>query len=61
MPVILVKVKSTASQLAVAEKTVWAWIYAGKLCSVRLGRSVRIPQEVIDALIEAGTTRAKSE
>ena len=55
----LLKVKESASQLAVSDRTMWAWIYERKLEIVRLGRAVRIKQSTIDRLIEQGTTPAK--
>jgi excisionase family DNA binding protein len=52
-------VKQAANQLNVSDRTVWAWVYARKLESVRLGRSVRIPQTTIDKLIQQGTMPAR--
>jgi excisionase family DNA binding protein len=54
---ILLKVSETAGQLQVAEKTVWAYIYAGTLPVVRIGRNVRIKQSTLDRLIAEGESK----
>jgi excisionase family DNA binding protein len=59
MPTKLLTVKQSADQLGLSARTVWAWVYAQKLGVVRLGRAVRIPQNAIDELIEAGSVPAK--
>jgi excisionase family DNA binding protein len=59
MPKKLLTVKESAEQLGLSARTVWTWIYARKLGVVRLGRAVRIPQTVIDELIEAGSIPAR--
>lgn len=59
MPEKLLKVKESAGQLGLSDRTMWAWIYERRLEIVRLGRAVRIKQSTIDRLIEQGTTPAK--
>ena len=59
MPTELLTVKDSAAQLGLSERTIWAWIYEGKLDVIRLGHAVRIKQGSIDQLIEQGTTRAR--
>lgn len=55
----LYTVPETAELLNVSEKLIWKMISMRKgLDVVRLGRSVRISAESIDALIEDGTTPA---
>jgi excisionase family DNA binding protein len=53
------KVRKFAEKLNIAEKTAWGWIAQGRVGVVRLGRSVRVPQEEIDRLIEEGFTPAR--
>jgi excisionase family DNA binding protein len=36
------KVNEFADALNLSPKTIWAWVYSGKLAVVRLGRAVRI-------------------
>ena len=55
----MLTVGEAAEQLGLSPKTIWAWIYTRRVCIVRLGRSVRIPQSSIEELIEAGTIPAK--
>src|SRR5215472_3257396 len=56
----LVRIKESAHQLDLSERTLWDWVYKRKIEVVRLGRSVRIKQSLIDQLIERGTTPAKA-
>jgi excisionase family DNA binding protein len=54
----LLRVAQAAELLNLSHKTVWAMIYRRDLDVVRIGRSVRIPQKAIDALILRGTVPA---
>jgi excisionase family DNA binding protein len=54
----LLKVPEAASRLNVSEKTTWKMVYARRVDVVRIGRSVRIPEEAIEKLIDNGTTPA---
>jgi excisionase family DNA binding protein len=53
------KVPEAAYELNLSSKTVWKMIYAGELTCTRIGRSVRIPEEAIQELIDGGTIPAR--
>jgi excisionase family DNA binding protein len=55
----LCTIRETAEQLHISVKTAWSWRSQGKFGVVCLGRSVRVPQEEIDKLIEEGFTPAR--
>ena len=55
----MLTVGEAAEQLGLSPKTIWAWVYSRRLGFVRLGRSVRIPQTVIEEIIESGRVPAK--
>jgi excisionase family DNA binding protein len=55
----LADVKTTAEMLAISPKTVWAMVAAQKIDVVRIGRSVRIPLNSIEKIIEEGMTPAR--
>jgi excisionase family DNA binding protein len=57
----LLKVPEAASRLNVSEKTTWKMVYARRVDVVRIGRSVRIPEEAIEKLIDTGTTPADTD
>ena len=46
--------REVAGQIGVCEKTIYALVKAGQLKSFRIGRSVRISRESIDAFIGRG-------
>jgi excisionase family DNA binding protein len=50
----LLKVPEAASRLNLSVKTTWKMVYGRKVDVVRIGRSVRIPEESIDKLIDDG-------
>lgn len=50
----LYTVTETADALNIGRRTVWRLLAARQLPSVRLGRSVRVPADAIDALIQRG-------
>lgn len=50
------KVPEFAEHLNISTKTAWNWIAQGRVGVVRLGRSVRVPQDQIDKMIEEGFT-----
>ncbi len=52
------KVPVAAGKLDISPKTMWNWIGQGRVGVVRLGRSVRVPQQEIDRLIEEGFSPA---
>jgi excisionase family DNA binding protein len=47
------KVNEFAEALNLSPKTIWAWVYSGKLTVVRLGRAVRIKQSELERLLNA--------
>jgi hypothetical protein len=47
--------------MRISEKTAWKMVYGHKVDVVRIGRSVRIPQDSVDKLIDDGTTRANDD
>jgi excisionase family DNA binding protein len=53
------RVPEAALEFNVAPKTVWNWVGQGRIATVRIGRSVRIPHAEILRLIEEGTTPAR--
>jgi excisionase family DNA binding protein len=55
----LVRVPEAAELLSISPKTLWAYVAARKIDTVRIGRSVRIPTSAIDWLIDEGTTPAR--
>jgi excisionase family DNA binding protein len=56
----LYRVREVAELLSVSEKLIWKKIALRQgFDVVRIGRSVRIPAESIDRLIEEGTTPAR--
>lgn len=57
----LLKVPEFALRVRVSEKTAWKMVYGRKVDVVRIGRSVRIPQDAIDKLIDDGTTPARDD
>jgi excisionase family DNA binding protein len=56
----LLTVDNVAAALGLRPATVYAWVAARKLPVVRLGRSVRIPAEVLRRLIETNTVPARN-
>lgn len=46
----MLKVKEVSVLFRVSERTIWNWIKAGKLKSVKIEGTVRIPEEEIDRL-----------
>jgi excisionase family DNA binding protein len=48
-------------RLNISAKTTWKMVYSRRVDVVRIGRSVRIPQDAIDKLIDDGTTPAQSD
>jgi len=51
--------KATAARVGVKESTVRAWLAAGKLGYVKLGRAVRVPEAEIERLIANGFRAAR--
>jgi excisionase family DNA binding protein len=54
----MLTVEDAAAQLGLSSATIRAWVWRRKIEHVRLGRAVRIPQGVIDALLERGRVPA---
>lgn len=52
----LLSVAGVSVECNVSKRSVWRLIAAGKLRPVRIGRSVRIRREDVQALIEKGGT-----
>lgn len=50
----LYKVNEFAEALNISPKTVWSFIYSGKLTVVHIGRAVRIKQSELDKILEKG-------
>jgi excisionase family DNA binding protein len=48
----LLTVAQAAERLAVARRTIYVWIQAGRLDCVRIGRLVRVEQSSLDRFIE---------
>ena len=57
----LLKVPEAAVRMSVSEKTAWKMVYGHKVDVVRIGRSVRIPEDSINKLIDNGTTPANDD
>ncbi len=57
----LLTVPEAAVRMHVSTKTTWKMVYARKVAVVRIGRSVRIPEDSIDKLIDDGTTPASDD
>jgi excisionase family DNA binding protein len=57
----LYKIPEVSEMLAVSQKLIWKMVASRELDVVRIGRSVRIAAESVDALIEQGTTPAISD
>jgi excisionase family DNA binding protein len=57
----LLKVPEAAMRMNISCKTAWKMVYGRKIDVVRIGRSVRIPEESIDKLIDDGTTPAQDD
>lgn len=58
-PTDLTTVKKGAARLSVSEKALRLWLARGLLPRVKLGRSVRIPVDAIERLIEENTVPAR--
>jgi excisionase family DNA binding protein len=55
----LLSIASTAETCGVSKRSVWRLLAAKELAAVRLGRSVRITAESVNALVaRGGTTNA---
>jgi excisionase family DNA binding protein len=59
MAVKLLSVNEAATALGLKSATIRAWLLRRQLLFVRCGRSVRIPQSVIDEFITKNTVPAK--
>jgi excisionase family DNA binding protein len=57
----LLKIPEAALRLNISVKTTWKMVYGGKVDVVRIGGSVRIPEDSVDKLIEDGTTPAHND
>ena len=53
----LVSIHDACTLLGVSRSTVYGLIVAGRVPTVRFGRAIRIPREVIDRLITEGAAR----
>lgn len=53
----LLTARDVAQSLNVSERSVRRWIATGELPVVRLGRTVRIRPQALDALLERGAAR----
>jgi len=50
----LLTAKEAAVYLGVKEPTIWAWLAAGKLPSVKIGAARRFEKSALDAIIDLG-------
>jgi len=41
-----------AALLRVTPRTIYNWIYSGKLPAIKVGKSYRIPKEAVDQLLQ---------
>ena len=57
----LLKIPEAALRLNISEKTTWKMVYARRVDVVRIGRSVRIPENAIEKLIDDGTIPADQD
>jgi excisionase family DNA binding protein len=57
----LLKVPEAALRLNISEKTTWKMVYSRRVDVVRIGRSVRIPENAIEKLIDDGTIPADQD
>lgn len=55
----LFKIPQAAELLSLSPKTLWKMVGAREITVTRIGRSVRIPADAIERLIEEGTTPAR--
>jgi len=53
----LLTVAQTADVLGLKERTIRAWIRSGRLEALHLGVNVRVPEEVVDHLIDEARRR----
>lgn len=54
-------IKEASEQLSVKPKTLRSWVAARRIGVIRLGRSIRIPAEEIERLVQRGTIPAIDE
>jgi len=59
LPRKLLPIRQSAERLGIKEKTLRFWIWQRKIEFVKIGRSVKISEEVIERIIERGTVPAK--
>lgn len=57
----LLTVPEVALRLSISEKTAWKMVYGRRFDVVRIGRSVRIPEDSVSKLIDDGTTPAHND
>lgn len=57
----LYPIPEAAQMLGIQPATLRDWVYRRRIEYVKLGRSVRVGDETIQKLIEAGTVPAKNE
>lgn len=55
----LLTLKEAAERLAISQHTIRAWVAQRKIEVVRIGRCVRIREEVVNSIISKGTVPAK--
>lgn len=55
----LISVRHAADRLACSEASVWRWIQQGRLYKVKVGRSTRLREQDIDAVIRLGLLPAE--
>jgi excisionase family DNA binding protein len=54
----LFNVRDSAAYMGIAQPTLWTWIYARRIPSIRLGRAVRLRKSDLDNFIESNVTPA---
>lgn len=50
----LMTIGETAEALSISKKTVWKYVYAKRIGSVKLGRSRRIPAQCVQEFVDRG-------
>jgi excisionase family DNA binding protein len=55
----LYTVDQAAEALSLSKSTIRAWIAKRRICSIHLGRAVRVPESEVNRLVERGTVPAQ--
>lgn len=52
-----VTVKTFAEKTHVSERSIWRGVRSGSIPSIRIGKSIRIPEDAVDAMYEQPAAR----